>query len=209
MWNPWLGILLADYEGHMKSPQVQQLDVLAELFAEALTHCLPSSIAVLGVAGGNGLDRIDQSMTKRVVGLDINPLYLKEARQRYADGLPLDLHCIDLAEQLVDLEPAQLVHAALVFEHAGVDRCLENALSLVGPDGALSAVLQLPSESMPGVSASPFPAMQELKSHFSLVDPAWFQETLAERGFILTYQVQRSLPGGKGLWMGIFSRWRA
>ena len=103
----------------------------------------------------------------------------------------------------------QLVHAALVFEHAGVDRCLENARSLVGPDGVLSAVLQLPSESMPGVSASPFPAMQELKSHFSLVDPAWFQETLAERGFILTYQVQRSLPGGKGLWMGIFSRWRA
>jgi hypothetical protein len=206
MSNPWLGIPLADYEGHMKSAEVQQLDALAELFAEALTHCHPSSIAVLGIAGGNGLDRIDKTMTKRVVGLDINPLYLEEARQRYSDGLPLELHCMDLAEELVDLEPVQLVHAALVFEHAGVYRCLENALSLVGPGGALSAVLQLPSDSVPGVSASRFTAMQELKSHFSLIDPAWFQETLAGCGFIQTYQVQRSLPGGKGLWMGIFSR---
>jgi hypothetical protein len=206
MSNPWLSIPLDDYEGHMKSAEVQQLDALAELFAEALSHCCPASVAVLGVAGGNGLDRVDGGTTKRIVGLDVNPLYLEEAGHRYAHRLPLELHCMDLAEQLVDLEPVQLVHAALVFEHAGVERCLENALALVAPGGALSAVLQLPSESVPGVSASQFPAMQELKSNFTFVDPTWFQKTLAGSGFILTYQVQRSLPGGKGLWMGIFSR---
>jgi len=205
MSNPWLAIPLADYEGHMKSAEVQQLDALAELFAEALTYGNPTSIAVLGVAGGNGLDRVDAGVTKRAVGLDVNPLYLEEVRQRHAGRLHLELHCVDLAEQPVDLEPVQLVHAALVFEHAGVDRCLENALSLVAPGGVLSAVLQLPSESAPGVSASQFPAMQELNAHFSLVDPAWFQETLAGRGFSLIYQVQRSLPAGKGFWMGIFN----
>jgi hypothetical protein len=206
MSNPWLGIPLADYEGHMKSAEVQQLGVLADLFAEALTLCHPSSIAVLGVAGGNGLDRIDGNITKRIVGLDVNPFYLEEARHRFADRLPLELHCVDLAEQLVDLEPVQLLHAALVFEHAGVERCLENAVSLVASGGALSAVLQLPSESVPSVSASQFPSMQELKSKFTLIDPSGFQATLAGRGFSLTYQVQRSLPGGKGLWMGVFSR---
>jgi hypothetical protein len=71
MANPWLNIPLADYEGHMGSAQVQQLDALSELFAEALERCRPASIAVLGIAGGNGLDRVDSGITKRIVGIDI------------------------------------------------------------------------------------------------------------------------------------------
>jgi len=206
MSNPWLNIPLADYEGHMRSAEVRQLDALAELFAETLASYHPVSLAVLGIAGGNGLDHVDSSITKRVVGLDVNPLYLDETRKRYADKLHLELSCVDLANRVVNMEPVQLVHAALVFEHAGINLCLENALSLVAPGGTLSAVLQLPSESAPGVGASQFPAMQKLKSHFSAVDPAWFQETVARRGFSLRNQVQRSLPSGKGLWMGVFRR---
>jgi hypothetical protein len=48
--------------------------------------------------------------------------------------------------------------------------------------------------------------MQKLKPGFSLVDPQWFRETLSQRGFDLSHQVQRSLPAGKGLWMGIFRK---
>jgi hypothetical protein len=206
MSNPWLNIPLSDYEGHMGSAQVQQLDVLSDLFAEALGCCRPASIAVLGIAGGNGLERVDSGTTKRIVGLDINPLYLEEVRRRYAGKFALELHCLDLAERLVNLAPVQLVHAALVFEHAGVDRCLENALSLVAAGGAFSVVLQLPSESEAGVGASPFHSMQSLQSHFSLIDPAWFKGTLAQRGFGLTRQAQRSLPAGKSLWMGVFGQ---
>jgi hypothetical protein len=206
MPNPWLSIPLADYEGHMKSAQVQQLDALSELFAEVLARCHPASIAVLGIAGGNGLDRVDGSITRRVVGLDVNPVYLDEVGKRYAAKFGLELHCVDLAEQLVDLEPVQLVHAALVFEHAGVDLCLENALSLVAPGGALSAVLQLPSEFEPSVGASQFPSIEKLKSHFSLIDPVWLCQTLEQREFRLTYQTWRSLPAGKGFWMGVFGR---
>jgi hypothetical protein len=206
MSNPWLNIPLSDYEGHMGSAQVQQLDVLSDLFAEALGCCRPASIAVLGIAGGNGLERVDSGTTKRIVGLDINPLYLEEVRRRYAGKFALELHCVDLAERLVNLAPVQLVHAALVFEHAGVDLCLENALSLVAPGGAFSVVLQLPSESEAGVGASAFPTMQSLKPHFSLIDPGWFKGTLAQRGFGLTHQEQRSLPAGKSLWMGVFGQ---
>jgi len=36
----------------------------------------------------------------------------------------------------------ELVHAALIFEHAGTGRCLENAISLVSPGGHLSVVTQ-------------------------------------------------------------------
>ena len=206
MPNPWLSIPLAEYEGHMKSPEVRQLDVLSELFAEALVCCQPKSVAVLGVAGGNGLDHVDSRVITRIVGLDVNPLYLDEVRRRHADKRGLELHCVDLAEQVVDLEPVQLVHASLVFEHAGVGRCLENAISLVAPGGALSVVLQLPVELEQDAIASRFPSIQKLSSHFLLIDSAWLCETLIQHGFRLIHQARRSLPAGKGFWMGVFGR---
>lgn len=190
----------------MKSVNVQQLDALSELFARALAYCRPASVAVLGIAGGNGLDQIDTGMTKRIVGFDINASYLDEVRSRYAGISGLELFCVDLARQTVDVESVQLVHAALVFEHAGVGQCLENALSLVESGGFLSAVLQLPSEAEQGVSPTEFSSIQNLKPHFSLIDPQWFQEMLEQRRFRLEEQVQRSVPAGKKLWMGIFRR---
>ena len=171
MRNPWLSVLLSDYEGHMSSPQVQQLGVLADLFAEALAHRSPVSVAILGIAGGNGLDRIDNTITKRIVGLDVNPFYLEAVHERYPDLAGLELHCINLAESLAELEPVELVHAALVFEHAGTGRCLDNALGLVGSKGTLSVVLQLPSLVAENVAPSAFSSMQNLKSDFSLVHP--------------------------------------
>jgi hypothetical protein len=66
----------------MKSAEVQQLEVLSDLFADAVGFCRPDSVAILGVAGGNGLDRVDANITKRVVGLDINPSYLEAVRRR-------------------------------------------------------------------------------------------------------------------------------
>jgi hypothetical protein len=175
------------------------------LFAEAIGRCRPFSIAVLGIAGGNGLDHIDSSITPRVVGLDLNPLYLEAVRQRYSHLPGLELYCVDLSEQHVELEPVQLVHAALVFEHAGVDCCLENATSMILPGGNLSVVLQLPTESGQTVGASQFSSIQNLESHFSLISPAWLCESLAGRGFRLIHQTTRTLPAGKGFWTGIFS----
>jgi hypothetical protein len=132
-------------------------------------------------------------------------LYLEAVRQRYSHLPGLELHCADLSERQVELEPVQLVHAALVFEHAGVDCCLENAISMVVPGGHLSVVLQLPAESGLTVGASQFSSMQNLKAHFSLISPAWLRESLAGRGFRLIRQTTRALPAGKGFWMGIFS----
>ena len=189
----------------MRSVEVQQLGALSNLFAEAIGRCRPLSIAVLGIAGGNGLDHIDSSITVRVVGLDLNPLYLEAVRQRYSHLPGLELHCVDLSKQHVELEPVQLVHAALIFEHAGVDCCLENAISMIVPGGNLSVVLQLPTESGQTVGASQFSSIQHLKSHFSLVSLAWLLESLAGRGFRPIHQTTRALPGDKGFWAWIFS----
>jgi hypothetical protein len=214
MPNPWLAIPLADYEGHMASAAVQQTEALSDLFAQALALRQPASVAVLGVAGGNGLERIDNAKTQRVVGVDVNPRYLHAVRQRYSHLRGLELHCLDLSEQdlsdqtLADpaLPPVDLVHAAMVFEHAGTGRCLQNALSLVDACGALSVVLQLPGQAGQDVGQGGFASIQALKSHFSLIDPVCFRASLEERGFRLVHEARRSLPAGKAFWMGVFAR---
>ena len=115
----------------------------------------------------------------------------------------LELHCADLSGETLALAAVELVHAALIFEHAGLDRCLDNALALAVPGGALSAVLQLPGDSE-SIATSASPAIQALKPRFSLIDPARFRATLGARGFRLAYQTRRPLPEGKAFWMGIF-----
>lgn len=204
--NPWLEIVLDDYEGHMRA--VDQLGPLSELFADALAVCQPTSIAVLGVAGGNGLDAINPSTTKRVVGIDINPAYLEATRRRFASVLNLELHCLDLTNQQVEIEPVALVHAGLILEHAGTGRCLDNALAMVGAHGSVSVVLQRPSDIERDVGVSPFPSIAKLAADFSLVSPDALTAQLASRDFALMHQATRSLPAGKAFWLGLFKRAR-
>src|SRR5579862_7812720 len=206
MQNPWLSIALEDYEGHMGADNVRQLAALSELFKRALDNCKPESVAILGVAGGNGLERIDPAITKRIVGLDINPLYLEAVRERFGAIPGLELHQADLAAEPLDFAPMRLVYAALIFEHTGLGRPLENALRLVTPGGKFSVVLQLPSEAVQDVTPTRFTSMQALRDCFTLVDVAHFRRELEEKGFDLFHQEQRSLPGGKALWLGIFAR---
>jgi hypothetical protein len=194
MSNPWLNVPLADYEGHMSAPGVQQLAILSDLFAESVTLRKPASIAILGIAGGNGLDRLPDE-TVRIAGFDFNASYLDAVRMRFCHLRKLELHCLDLSRQTVETEPFDLVHAALIFEHAGIGTCLDNAIKLVAPGGGLSVVLQLAA---PASGPSQFSSMQSVKSNFQLVDPEQFCETLRLRGFRLIHQISRA-----PFWLGI------
>lgn len=204
MSNPWLDIPLEDYEGHMA--EVRQLPVLAELFKRSLDHCRPESVAVLGIAGGNGLGQIDRSVTKRIVGVDINQRYLDEVQQRFGTLAGLELHRRDLRQGEFDLAPVALVHAALIFEHAGLGAALENALALVARGGRLSIVLQLPSAEEAGVAPTRYTSIQTLRSDFSLIDREEVQRVMRLKGFQLIEQEHRPLAAGKALWLGIFIR---
>jgi|SRR5579883_409900 len=204
MANPWLSIPLCDYEARMGSAEVRQLGALSELFAEALRRCRPESAAILGIAGGNGLERIDDSVTRRIIGLDVNASYLDAVRGMFSGLRGLELHRVDLSQERVEIAPAELVHAALIFEHARTDACLENATRMTAPGGNLSVVLQLRSEAGQPAVGSGVASMQNLKSHFSFVDPVELEEMLKARGFRLTRQTRLGLPGGKAFWMGIF-----
>ena len=204
MPNPWLSVPLAEYEEHMGSSEVAQLGALSDLLAEVLARCRPPSLALLGIAGGNGLNRIEAGVTRRVVGVDVNPQYLAAVRERFCDLPGLELHCADLAEQTMAIAPVQLVYAALLFEHAGTGRCLDNALSLVAPDGDFAVVLQLPPRGGGPAVVSRLPAIARLGESFSLIDPAWLCELLAARGFDLTAEASLARPEGKSFWWGLF-----
>jgi hypothetical protein len=206
MLNPWLAIALEDYEGHMSSDHVRQLEPLSDLFKRALDLCVPKSIAILGIADGNGLERVDCTVTEKILGLDINVRYLDAVRQRYSALPGLELYCTDLAGEPLHLPPVELVHAALVFEHTGLGCCLENALSLVAPRGKLSIVLQLPTKTEQDVTVTRYLSMQALRDHFALIDVSKFQRRLEEKGWYLFHEKQRDLPAGKAFWLGVFVR---
>jgi hypothetical protein len=204
--HPWLSVPLRDYEAHMNSESVAQLAPLADMFGEALQIFRPGSVAILGVAGGNGLHRIDPAVTHRIHGIDINPEYLNAARQRHPDLPGLQLHCVDLAEQHIDLPPVDLVHAALIFEHAGLESCLDNAVNLLATSGALSVVLQLPSTTAPAVGNTQVPSVQAHSNSFHFVDVESFTQNLSARGLHLAQTTTYPLPSGKAFWMGLFKR---
>lgn len=188
----------------MNATGVEQLAPLSDLFASALRLAKPASVAILGIAGGNGLPAIDSVLTRRIVGIDVNQEYLDSVAIRYSNLPGLELHRLDLSSERIECRPVNLVHAALVLEHAGTDLCLENAIALVVPGGWLSVVIQLPSESEEGVSPTGFASLQTLKAAFQLIEPEWIVLTLTTRGFELRTEKRHPLPAGKGLWHGMF-----
>ena len=109
MDNPWLKIPLSDYEGHMSLPSVAQDRLLSDVFTSALDRYEPRSVAVLGCAGGNGFERISPETTRHVIGIDINPEYINQARTRFAGRLSgLELFVGDVQTETFDFEPVEL-----------------------------------------------------------------------------------------------------
>jgi len=172
MTNPWLEIPLADYVGHMSSPQVGQHQVLNALLKEALSRARPRSALVLGCSTGNGLEHVDPVVTSHVVAIDINPAYLERLAERFpAPRFALELHCADLVESSFEREAFDLVHAALILEYLDWVRVLPRVAAAIRPGGVLTAVLQLPSHTTPAVTPTPFTTLRVLESIFCFVDP--------------------------------------
>ena len=83
MLNPWEEILLDDYEKHMQLDTVMQLQAMNKMMKGQLGAYSVSSVMILGIAGGNGLEHIRKNKYRRVYGIDVNSSYLKEAARRY------------------------------------------------------------------------------------------------------------------------------
>lgn len=82
MKNPWEEIPLTDYENHMSLDSVMQLQAMSVMMKKQFAAYSVSSIMVLGIAGGNGLEHIQKDKFKRIYGVDINSSYLQTVIQR-------------------------------------------------------------------------------------------------------------------------------
>jgi len=184
MSSPWLAIPLADYERHMALAEVAQAQLLADVFAELLDTYRPQSVAVLGCAGGNGFERISAAVTKRVVGVDLNPAYIEALRARFHEQLPgLELIAGDIQSDVTTFAPVELVYAGLILEYVDVALVLGRVRSLLVPPGILGTVIQLPGAHANLVTPSSFASLQSLESCMRLVSPTDLTDMAAAAGY--------------------------
>ena len=204
MKSPWLDIPLDDYESHMTLPHVGQAQLLSRLLSEAIESYRPSSLALLGCAGGNGLERVPSISVERVVGIDINPQYLQRTADRYRDRIPrLELFAGDLGVDRFAFEPVDLAFAGLIFEYLDTTKLLEQALSMLATGGRLVSVVQLPS-AIDDVTPSPYTTLQRISSALHVVSPKKMAALARETCFDIEAERVVAASGGKAFQVSAF-----
>ena len=196
MPNPFLEIPLDIYEKHMSLENVQQLQILNSIMKKQLNSYNVSSVMILGIAGGNGLEHIDIKKTDIVYGVDINETYLQACRHRYSK---LDRHfetiCVDLTSKDIEIPNAQLVLANLFVEYIGYD-AFTHHMKAIAPD-FISVVIQI-NEQEGFVSESPYlHAFDKVSEVHHQMEENELCNALSKIGYSPLYREDIPLPNGK------------
>lgn len=206
MRNPWLSIPLADYEGHMSLPEIGQADLLADILENALRQYAPRSVAIIGCAGGNGLERIRPETTPRVVAIDLNPAYVARLRERFARRLPgLEAIAGDIQAEAVCFPPVDLVFAGLLLEYVDPDTVLRRFRTLLSARGILCTVIQAENSASPAVTPSPFTSLRALAPLIRLVHPDTLRDRAGRAGFREIARRGEASAGGREFTVQSFS----
>ena len=199
MNNPWKDISLSDYENHMSLETVNQLQTMNSLMKEQFEAYPVKTSAVLGVAGGNGLEHVRKEKYEKVYGIDINEDYLTAVRTRYADlsGV-LECLCLDLINEPEKLPRAELVIANLLIEYIGYS-AFQKAVKKMEPE-YVSCVIQINTGDASWVSDSPYlHAFDRLDEVHCQMEEKELVSAMKDIGYHKTAKDCRSLPNGKAL----------
>lgn len=200
MRNPWLDIPLADYEAHMALPTVGQSLLIANELDILVRIRSPDSVAIIGCAGGNGFDRVARTGVSRLIGVDLNPEYIKQARARYQGRIPgLELYVADIQASASLFDPVDLIYAALVMEYVDPARTMNILACHCKPNGVLAVLSQLPHETMGHVSPSPYTSLQLLAPGMRLISRQELQRHAVHAGFAPEQSRMIVSTGGKRL----------
>jgi hypothetical protein len=204
--NPWLKIPLGDYESHMAYPSIGQAALLADQFERLVLQHSPKSVALIGCAGGNGLERLAPGQVERIVAVDINPDYVERTNLRHARRLSsLELLCADVQSESLSFEQVELVYAALLFEYVDVAAALATIKRNCHAGAILATVLQLPHESQATVSSSPYTSLGALAAAFRLIAPEELSRCATAAGFVPVGSESLAAPSGKRFCIQIFT----
>jgi 2-polyprenyl-3-methyl-5-hydroxy-6-metoxy-1,4-benzoquinol methylase len=197
--NPWLHIPLEDYEQHMSHHLVGQSTLLNALTKKYLNSIKPEAVIFLGIAGGNGLEHIDNQITKLVYGIDINQDYLDTAYKRYKEGIPtLQLLNLDITQHSESICKADLIWAALVLEYTGIDKALAFCSNNMRKEGHLVISTQS-NNNKQTVSPTGIESVKKAGEIFSIVDPELLTSKTLENGYKLVGKEENILPNGKSI----------
>lgn len=196
--NPWEKISQDVYEKHMSLSQVAQLQALNQIMrSQWSARPDGTSAAVLGVAGGNGLER-DNFQT--VYGIDVNEDYLQSCGQRFNPimGDRLKLLQLDLTLPEAKIPPVDLMIADLLIEYVGIDNFCAKAAQ--AKPRTVSCVIQGSDGPQDFVSESPYQAQfQEIaKLHLDITEPA-LTASFGRCGYTQCFKEIIPLPNGKQL----------
>ena len=199
MTNPWEEISLDDYEKHMSLDSVRQLQALDSIMKEQFSAYPVETAAVLGVAGGNGLEHIATDKFRTVYGVDINADYLRAVSQRYTQlsGVLECLH-IDLINEAEKLPQAQLLIANLLIEYIGYE-AFQRDVWQTAPR-YVSCVIQINTDEEQWVSESPYlHAFDRLDEVYHQMEEETLTVAMEDIGYSLILQETYPLPNGKAL----------
>lgn len=198
MKNPWEEISLSDYENHMRLDSVMQLQALNEMMKDQFNAYSISSVMILGIAGGNGLEHIQREKFERVYGVDINSAYLKETVSRYPNlnGI-LECLCVNLIDAADKLPKADMIIANLLIEYIGYE-CFQKVVHHVTPK-YVSCIIQINMDNN-FVSDSPYiHAFDNLdKVHHQMEEQA-LESAMQEINYHGIRILEHMLPNGKKL----------
>ncbi len=191
MSSAWLSTELEIYEKHVALDTVGQAAAIRQAIGDAVQSLKPNSFLYLGCAGGNGLEALTK---ERVVGIDINEIYLAKARERYGRA---ELIQCDLNNGLPEIGNIDMAFGALVFEYIeNLSGLLEQLAQRV--NGYLVVLLLGTRHGAPAVSESPYREMlQPVGSEFRYISAEGFLEAAARARFELVSRDEIALPAGK------------
>ncbi len=196
--NPWLKIKLEDYESHMSLPGIEQSQYLSNYLKEITRKYNPNSLAIIGCAGGNGLEKLKHETDKRIVCIDINQKFLDAAKKRFKNSFKeIEFICSDIITEECTFKPVDLIYAGLVFEYVDINLAVKNLSRLIKSNGKLIVVLQLPNKNIPEVSPSPYKSLEILSETFAFVKFDKFIEACKQCGFDLISKSKTKLKSGK------------
>jgi hypothetical protein len=193
----WNNMPLQDYEAHMSHASTGQLQLLNALTKKYLDILEPFSCIFLGVAGGNGLEHIVNNITRQVVAVDINRLYLEITRERFAGKIrSLKTIQANIAQNPSCIIKANLVWAALILEYTGIDEALAFCTNNIAHGGSVVVTIQC-NNGVNTVSDTGIESIKQAAAAFTIVEPAVLVEKAALAGFVLMGEEENILPNGK------------
>lgn len=198
MKNPWSEIPLGDYEAHMRLASVGQLQALNAMMRGQLSRYDVSTVMILGIAGGNGLEHVDPAKYRTVYGVDVNAAYLTQCTARYPalTGIFRPVQA-DLQEKTTALPKAELLVANLLIEYIGYEN-FQRAVRLVRPC-YVSCGIQINTD-VGFVSDSPYlHVFDGLEAVHHQMSEDGLTAAMGTADYSLIEQEETPLPNGKRL----------